>query len=247
MLIQVVRRTAHILGLEVTRSSSYLSDLSPAERRIVHRARPYTQTSLDRIAALIKAVDYVVHNRIPGAFVECGVWKGGSSMAAALAFMEFGAEDIDFFLFDTFAGMPAPGEKDVQARTGRSASEMLANSLKWSEVKAYASIEEARRNIESTGYPAGKLHFVPGMVEETIPKRAPEQIAILRLDTDWYSSTKHELVHLYPRLSRDGVLIIDDYGHWKGAKEAVDEYFAQKPPRPLLNRIDYSGRVSVKL
>jgi hypothetical protein len=84
------------------------------------------------------------------------------------------------------------------------------------------------------------------MVEDTLPAEAPEKLAILRLDTDWYSSTKHELETLYPRLAEGGVLIVDDYGHYEGARRAVDEYFAETGQRVLLSRIDYTGRIAVK-
>jgi hypothetical protein len=97
------------------------------------------------------------------------------------------------------------------------------------------------------GYPKEKLHYVQGKVEDTIPGAAPGQIALLRLDTDWYESTHHELIHLYPRLSAGGVLIVDDYGHWQGSRRAVDEWIAQTGARILLNRIDYTGRVAVKV
>ena len=101
--------------------------------------------------------------------------------------------------------------------------------------------------MNSTGYDQGLVHLVKGRVEETIPEHAPDSIAFLRLDTDWYESTKHELEHLFPRLSRHGVLIVDDYGHWKGARKAVDEYFAENKIKILLSRVDYTGRVAVKL
>ena len=91
------------------------------------------------------------------------------------------------------------------------------------------------------------MRFVPGRVEETIPEAAPERIAVLRLDTDWYESTRHELEHLFPRLAVGGVLIIDDYGHWQGARRAVDEYLAASGARLLLSRIDYTGRMAVKI
>jgi len=97
-----------------------------------------------------------------------------------------------------------------------------------------------------TGYPSERIHFVRGRVEDTIPASAPELIALLRLDTDWYDSTKHELIHMFPRLSKAGVIIIDDYGHWRGAREACDEYFAQNRIPILLNRIDYTGRIALK-
>jgi len=246
VLQHFVRRVTSFFGVDVARISEQLSDLSPSERRIVIRARPYTMTSLERIAALTQAVEYVIGNNIPGAFVECGVWKGGSSMAAALTYLELGVRDIDLFLFDTFAGMPAPGEEDFHAASGKSAQDLLSKSTKLSEVRAYAPIEEVRRNLESTGYPPDHIHLVEGMVEKTIPHHAPEEISILRLDTDWYSSTKHELTHLFPRLSRNGVLIVDDYGHWAGAKKAVDEYFSKESLKPLLSRIDQSGRICIK-
>src|SRR5437773_5710167 len=100
--------------------------------------------------------------------------------------------------------------------------------------------------MAATGYPTAKLHFVQGMVEETIPATVPARIAILRLDTDWYQSTRHELEHLYPLVSHIGVLIVDDYGYWKGARKAVDEYFARAQTPMLLHRIDSAGRIGVK-
>jgi hypothetical protein len=101
-------------------------------------------------------------------------------------------------------------------------------------------------NIESTNYPKNLVHFVKGKVEDTIPQTMPEKIAILRLDTDWYESTYHELKHLFPKLVKGGIIIIDDYGHWKGAREAVDQYFTENGIHILLNRIDYTGRIGIK-
>ena len=115
--------------------------------------------------------------------------------------------------------------------------------VEWS----YASIEEVQRNMWSTGYPKERMHFVKGPVESTIPEHAPEQIALLRLDTDFYESTRHELEHLFPRLVKGGVLILDDYGHWEGQRAAVDEYCKKKGIHLLLTRVDYTGRVAVKV
>ena len=97
------------------------------------------------------------------------------------------------------------------------------------------------------GYNTEKLHFIKGKVENTLPEYAPKQISLLRLDTDWYESTKHELTHLFPRLVSGGVLILDDYGYWAGAKKAVDEYFSQNKTQILLNRIDQTGRIAIKI
>ena len=118
----------------------------------------------------------------------------------------------------------------------------------WEELfgPEHFSEQQVRETLLSTGYPSERLHLVRGPVEETLPTGAPAQLSLLRLDTDWYESTAHELRHLYPRLSTGGVLIIDDYGHWEDARRAVDEYFDSEAAPLLLNRIDYTGRVAVK-
>jgi hypothetical protein len=103
-----------------------------------------------------------------------------------------------------------------------------------------------REAVLSVGYPEEKIHFVQGPVEETLPENAPEEIALLRLDTDWYASTKHTLVHLYPRVAPGGVLIVDDYAYWQGARQAVDEYVQENNVSVLLNRIDYTARIAVR-
>jgi hypothetical protein len=100
--------------------------------------------------------------------------------------------------------------------------------------------------MATTGYPADKLVFVKGRVEDTLPGSAPAAVALLRLDTDWYQSTRHELEHLYPRLAAGGVLVLDDYGSFEGARKAVDEYFAEYDIGPYLHRVDSTGRIAVK-
>lgn len=248
-ILKVFERT---FGMKVTRVASdleaRLADLSPAVRETIQRVQPYTMTSPERLAALCMAVEHVVRNEVAGAFVECGVWRGGSSMAAALTYHRLGQVSTDFYLFDTFEGMSQPTEDDVDTTTGRHASDLLEGSTREKDnVWAYAPLELVRRNMIKTGYPVERIHYIQGKVEETVPGQAPEEIAILRLDTDWYESTKHELAHLFPRLSRNGVIIIDDYGAWAGARKAVDEYFSTDlGPRPFLMRIDNTGRIHVK-
>jgi O-methyltransferase len=214
-------------------------DIDAPTLDIYARVAPYTMTSPLRIAALCDAVRYVEANQIPGAFVECGVWKGGSSMAAALSFRS----PRPLYLFDTFEGMTEPSEKDVRAVDGNSAHKLLASSSKQDEIWCVGGIDEVKFNMDSTAYPQEKIFYIKGRVEDTIPDSAPDQISVLRLDTDWYQSTRHELLHLYPRLSPGGVLILDDYGWWKGSRHAVDEYFNESV---LLHRIDESGRMLVK-
>jgi hypothetical protein len=222
-------------------------DFSDQKLRIFQRVKPFTMTSPERIACLIDSIEYISTNSIPGAIVECGVWRGGSTMAAAIALVEIGDINRDIYLYDTFEGMPAPGKEDVR-HDGIGAKKLLCNGEKSLDDlhSAYAPIAQVKNNVFSTGYPEDRIQFIPGKVEETIPNTIPNEIAILRLDTDWYSSTIHELQHLYPRLSPGGILIIDDYGYWKGARQAVDEYFSSLNPKPFLSRIDDTGRSSVK-
>jgi O-methyltransferase len=215
-------------------------DISPAVRRTIQLVRPYTSTTSERIDALCRGVECVIANNIRGAFVECGVWRGGSSMAVARTLKENGIHDREVYLFDTFEGMPPATEKD---RTNNGVS--LVGQHRTAGLVCLASEEEVRRNMGLVGY-EGPVHFIKGMVEQTIPALAPDPIALLRLDTDWYASTKHELVHLFPRLSPGGILIIDDYGEYQGCRDAVDEYMRENQLRHYLHRIDTTGRLLIK-
>lgn len=204
----------------------------------------FTMTSPERLHALYEATKFTIDKRLDGAFVECGVWKGGSSMMIALTLKKLNILDRDIYLYDTFEGMSEPSEADKDLQ-GNAAKQLLETSSKDAGVWAYSTLNEVKENMDRTGYPMERIHFVKGKVEDTIPGIIPEQIALLRLDTDWYESTRHELVHLYPRLAETGALIIDDFGHWQGAKKAVLEYFEDQPV--LMNRIDYTGRLIQKL
>jgi hypothetical protein len=228
-----------------------LDGLDPSARAIVERALPYTMTGIPRLQALIDAVRYCVARGVPGAFAECGVWRGGSVLAMALTLQDLGAADRDLHLYDTFEGMTAPTELDRSEYSEPALETWLeaqrTGAIPWPELADADGFDEdsVRALILSTGYPAERVKVAAGKVEDTLPAQAPETLALLRLDTDWYESTRHELEHLYPRLAPGGVLIVDDYGHWEGARRAVDEYMAAHEPL-LLNRIDYTGRIAVK-
>ena len=168
-------------------------------------------------------------------------------MAVALTLESLKVRDRDLHLFDTFEGMPRPQEVDVDMH-GNSAMPVWEYTQIGEDSSDFcrATLADVQAAMASTGYDKEKVHFHVGKVEVTIPSAAPDRIALLRLDTDWYESTRHELEHLYPRLSSGGILIIDDYGHWRGSQKAMDEYTEKYAPPLFLSRIDYTGRIAVK-
>ena len=239
------------LGYEIHRIDTYVEfpiDFNKTDIEIIKSVKPFTLTSIERRFALIQAVNYIIKNKIAGDIVECGVWKGGSIMAITKTLLELKSYDKELYLFDTFEGMPKPTEFDVSYKDKLAIKEFEDqkidnNSSDWLRIE----LDEVKKNVFSTGYNKEKFHFIKGKVEDTIPKNSPETISILRLDTDWYDSTRHELIHLFPRLVRGGVVIIDDYGFWRGAKKAVDEYFEENNILILLNRIDTTGVIGIKI
>lgn len=209
--------------------------------------RPYTLLGPEKLFSFIQAIRYVVRHEVPGDLVECGVWRGGAIMAAALTLRQLGVEDRRFLLYDTFTGMtrptaedrglvdePDPREEFESRRTGPDSSDWCC-----------ASAEDVRANLGTLPYPQEHFELVKGKVEDTLPGRLPERIAVLRLDTDWYESTRHEMEHLMPLLSPGGVLIVDDYYNWSGSQRAVDEYLERESLPILLAKVS-SGAIGVK-
>lgn len=243
----IIRPLINALGIEVLRYRKYPCDFNETHTRVWEAVKPYTMTTLTRVGVLVDAVRYLVANNVEGDFVECGVWKGGSAMAMAMALQECGEKTREIYLYDTYSGMTAPSALDV-FYNGRNATEMFSESKTSDDTSnwCFSPLEEVQRNVRSTGYPEEKLHFIEGKVEETIPRTMPKKIALLRLDTDWYASTKHEMVHLFPLLAKNGILIIDDYACWEGAKKAVDEYISENSLEIFLVRIDSEARVAIK-
>lgn len=247
-----VDRAARSVGLQVSRVSSVGARLpreaTANQRALIDSLRPFTMTSAERLWTLTEAVRYIHEEGLPGAFVECGVWRGGSIMAMAQQLRELDNTDREIWLYDTFAGMTDPTSEDVEADTGTTASSMLETTPveDGNNVWCVAGLEDVKGNVFSTGYPQDRFVFIEGDVAETLDVHRPGSIALLRLDTDWYASTKRSLEVLYPLLQPGGVCILDDYGHWEGARKAVDEYFSSRYSRPFMQPIDYSGRVFIK-
>ena len=221
--------------------------LEPEFTELHARCVPFTMTSRERMYAVWQAVNHATAAGVEGDVVECGVWRGGSTMLAALTLAARGDDRRRLWLYDTFEGMPEPGPNDAAGAYGEDPhAEWAATQNGDHNAWCYSPLDEVRANMAATGLPGDRFRFIQGKVEDTIPGTLPERIAILRLDTDWYESTRHELVHLFPLLAPGGVLLIDDYGYWEGARRAVDEYLAQTGTHLLLSRIDETGRVALK-
>ncbi len=245
-LSQIINYPLGLLGWKIVRKDRLKfinnSDIQQDKQflAIYRQIEKYTLVPFERCYALYQAVQYIIRNNIQGDFAECGVWRGGSCMLIARTLQASGITNRKIYLYDTFAGMPEPGPHDGETEKDE-----------WQRLQAtpgrmcFAPIEDVKSNLASTGYPAGNFILVKGKVEETIPGTVPAAISLLRLDTDWYESTRHELLHLYPLLVKSGVLIVDDYGAWQGARKAVDEYFSAFPA-VFLGRIDYTGRIVIK-
>jgi SAM-dependent MidA family methyltransferase len=211
---------------------------------LYNQCKDTTMVTREGAYAAFCAARHIALNKIPGDLVECGVWRGGICKLMALTLRKYGDLSRKIWLYDTFAGMTRPSEHDKRLADDTSAMGKWEKSQQddhnnW----VYASITDVKNNLLDC-YPFKQFQFVQGRVEETLNHTIPKNIALLRLDTDFYESTKFELEILYPALSRGGVLLIDDYGHWAGSKKAVDEYFDKKAP--LLWRVDYAGRGMIK-
>jgi O-methyltransferase len=231
-------------------------DLDELERKIYLEVCLEAAQTAESLAQLSRCVRHIVEKNIPGDFVECGVYKGASIICIIRTLQALGVNDRKIWMYDTFEGMPKPDTVDIfytqseqddwnvktWERMRRADSDVGTSGSNW----VYCSIEEAHELILQTGYPEENLLFVKGLVEDTIPGTIPERISLLRLDTDFYRSTKHELNHLYPLLSDRGFLILDDYGGYRGAQKAADEYIREQRLSIFLTRIDEHVRLAVK-
>lgn len=248
-MYKLLRKVSRMLNYELIQTGDkdprYV-DFESLHNNIWQVVKENTMTSRERIFGLIEGVKYVTKNNIDGAIVECGVWRGGSMMAIAKTLLASNDISRELYLYDTFEGMSEPTEDDMDFQN-RTAETLLAEGDKnTSVIWAYSALEHVQKVMNSTAYPQQAIKYVKGKVEDTIPGTVPDKIALLRLDTDWYESTKHELIHLFPRLQKGGVLIIDDYGFWKGSRKACDEYFQENNIQILLCRMDNTGRIAIK-
>jgi len=246
---QLVRNALNSVGYRIVRAQQPLErlipEIDPFQRRAIETATKYSMTGPIRMWTLLRAIANVADRGIAGDIVECGVWKGGNLILAGLVRNHLSLR-ADIWGYDTFEGMSAPTVHDRKHKETKLAQEKFDKLQKDDHNEwCFAALDEVRENFAREVGPA-QLRLIKGKVEETLrdPENLPAQISVLRLDTDWYESTKVELEVLFPRLVEGGVLIIDDYGEWAGAKQAVDEYFAGK--KLWLHYVDPACRMFVK-
>jgi len=252
VIFKVSRLVLGILGTNIgtVNAPNRYPELSQEELLFCERVfqRSLTMTSLESLKTLALCCKYVDKAGIEGAFVEAGVWRGGSALVAKYVL----AKDRRILLYDTFNGMTEPGEKDF--RLGESTNENSLN--KWNSLRTEtgngwvaASLDEVKRNFGLFKLLDNQVEFIVGDVQVTLlrEENLPDRIAILRLDTDFYSSTLFELETFWPKVANGGVVILDDYGHWEGAKSAADEFFSSNVINALMVPIaGGGGRLIVK-
>lgn len=254
-LKKIVKALFGIFGLSISRSNSFEGavadfppDFEPEFVEIIKKAEPFTLTSTDRLYQLILSVKYLVENDIKGDFVECGVWRGGSvlAMVETLKLLDVGNRSLH--LFDTFSSTDIfEGTVSIEEdRPFNSTVEELRLKVEKEKIDLSVDVDDVRDLMSNTGYPSERINFHVGRIEDTLKNSHIESIALLRLDTDWYASTKIQLELLFGKVNINGIIIFDDYGFWEGHKKAVDEFLFKNGLRPLLIRNDSSCRFMIK-
>lgn len=224
----------------------YPQDFSKFTRELWDKIEPYTMTSQARVANLEYAVRHILAHGLRGDFVECGVGAGGSMMAVALTLLALGDADRRILLYDTYEGMPRPTERDLSVFGKPALRKWKRRTKDGKNAWHNYPLEDVENNLAQTRYPAEKMLFIKGLVQDTLPHNDSASIALLRLDTNLYESTAVECEHLYPKLVSGGVFIIDDYYRCLGQKDAVDEYLEKHKQRVLLVRVDDHAAMGVK-
>src|ERR1051325_1289209 len=256
MMRQLVGSLVGNFGYELKRKRSGVSlngpyglgyDLEQEAYENILKIHTHTMLSYERLVTLYQQAVFCEQNGIAGSFVECGTWKGGAVGLMALANLNHGSRRRHIHLFDSFEGIPEPDQAvdgkvavDEAIKVGGRADGKLV-ALPW----LVGSLETNKELLEQTvGYDPAYLHYHQGWFQDTVPRDAAGTgaIAVLRLDGDWYASTKVCLEHLYDRGTSGGFLIIDDYGCLEGCGKATDEFLKARDIRVFINHIDRTGR-----
>ncbi len=249
----LIKKIINSAGFEIKRKSSrgtYPVELNDKDIQIIDyiMSKNITMIGLPRLIANVMSAKYVIKNKLEGDFLECGVWRGGSTLAVKMIFEEY-HWDAKVWLFDTFKGMTKPNKFD-NLHNGENAK-IHYDKFDKGDYNAwcYASVEDVKQVFMEAKVNMNQCEFIKGDVMKTLPQHIDKikHLSLLRLDTDWYESTKIEIEMLYPKLVSKGILIIDDFGFWEGARKAIEEYFDQQNHYPYLHHIDHSGRICLKI
>jgi len=201
--------------------------------RLMARIRPFSMMSYARLKGIYKGVCDVINRDIKGDFVECGTARGGCAGLMRLTAKVRG-DDRPMWVYDTFEGLPLPSVDDPDHELAKSRVGQCRGEF-----------EDVRSLFENLGV-IENTRLIKGLFQDTLPETRPESISLLHLDGDWYESTKVCLDHLYDKVTPGGVIQIDDYGHWAGARKALHEFFEARGISVKLTYLDYTGRQFVK-
>lgn len=186
---------------------------------LLEQVRPYTLCTPDRLENLAALCDHLNENQIPGDFVECGTYKGGS---AAVLSTRLGERHL--WLYDSFQGLPPTNEKDGE-------------DAKWWIGECVGTIADLKAVMNTVGTSETAYTIKPGWFETTFQQELPEQIALLHCDADWYDSVMLVLETFYPRISPGGCIVLDDFGYWEGCREAFYDFCQRHGEKPVLERV----------
>lgn len=260
LMKQIVGSLVNSLGFEIRRKSSHIRrtghygfgyDLEQEAYDNILKVLSHTMVGYERLMTLYHQAVFCERNGVPGSFVECGTWKGGAVGLMALANLQHANKRRHLHLFDSFEGVPEP-DAAVDGEAALAVAREVGGGTDGQLVGLPLSVGTLEANKEllerTIGYDADYLHYHKGWFQNTLPERAHEvgEIAILRLDGDWYASTKICLDYLFDRVVTGGFVIIDDYGSYDGCRKAVDEFIQARGLKSFLNHVDFTGRYLIK-
>ena len=244
---RIIKNALEGAGYQIMGNESPIYADPAATEACIEMVSKNTMLSRARLVSLADQVAHCVRQGVEGDFVECGVWKGGGVGMMAGILLSEGAANRQLRLFDSFTDICAPdasvdGERALEEVGGASSAAGEAPAPvagAYDAIGGHGTVAACRELIEGRiAYPASLVHYYEGWFQDTLPAASREisKIALLRLDGDWYSSTKICLEHLFEKVSPGGFVVIDDYAAYEGCRKAVDEFFASKPP--FLWRVD---------
>jgi len=198
--------------------------------------RPYTLLSRERLFSLYALAKQICIDDIPGNFVECGTYRGGTAAMLASVVRRYSLRPRKVYAFDTFEGMPEPTEFDRHQG-------IPANDTDWGEGTLKAPIDEYLAVVCNALDVRNFVVAVPGLFADTLSENKAKigAIALLHADGDWYESTMDIFNNLYDSVVAEGFIQIDDYGHWEGCRQAIREIDRRLHAAFSLRRIDNTG------